>query len=34
MKMTDSFCKEFLNEEYADLCRKVWRPQTSRRRRT
>ena len=21
--MTDSFCKEFLNEEYADLCRKL-----------
>jgi len=23
MKMTDSFCKEFLNDEYADLCRKL-----------
>ena len=23
MKMTDAFCKEFLNEEYADLCRKL-----------
>ena len=23
MKMTDAFCREFLNEEYADLCRKL-----------
>ena len=23
IEMTDSFCKEFLNEEYADLCRKL-----------
>jgi hypothetical protein len=23
VKMTDSFCKEFLNEEYAELCRKL-----------
>ena len=23
MKLTDAFCKEFLNEEYADLCRKL-----------
>ena len=23
MKMTDAFCKEFLNEEYAGLCRKL-----------
>ena len=23
VKMTDSFCKEFLNGEYAELCRKL-----------
>ena len=23
MEMTDAFCREFLNEEYADLCRKL-----------